>query len=156
MANPQKTADTFGEWIELFNASDRPIDLKGLVLRHEAADPAAVHVIGTSVVVAAGGYVVLGKDADIATNGGVVVDYLYPSEIGLTNTGDHVAIELVDGTVVDETSWTEPAPLGASRSLDPDFLGADTNDDSSHFCAASTLLPQGDHGTPRSPNDTCP
>jgi hypothetical protein len=76
----------------------------------------------------------------------------------MTNEGDYLAIEAA-GTIIDNTAWSGAngfSPIGASRTLDPGYLSATLNNDESHFCAATTLMPSGDRGTPGSPNDTCP
>lgn len=155
MANPDLASDTYAEWLELYNATDHAIDLQGLIFRHEANDPAAVHLIDASVVVAAHGMVVIGKDDDVTRNGGVSVAYVYPPDIGFTNTGDYLAIERADGTIVDHVFWAADAPLGAAWSLDPAYLLASSNDDPSHFCPATAFLPMGDRGTPNAPNPPC-
>jgi hypothetical protein len=156
LANPDAVADTYGEWIEIYNSTSAPIDLQGLVFRHEANDPVAVHVIGASVVAPPQGYAVIGKSTDQTLNGGVAVAYAYPADIGFTNTGDYLAIERADETIIDHTFWASDAPLGASLSLDPAFLDASLNDDATHFCAGVALLPSGDRGTPGAPNPACP
>ncbi len=156
MANPDAASDTYAEWIEIYNATSMPIDLQGLVFRHEANDPAAVHVIGASVIAPAQGYAVIGKSTDQAVNGGVAVAYAYPVDIGFTNTGDYLAIERVDETIIDHTFWASDAPLGASLSLDPAFLDASLNDDATHFCPGVAFLPSGDRGTPGAANPACP
>lgn len=162
MNNPKAVADSAGEWFELRNTTGGAVDLAGLVIRHDAADPAAVHTIGASVVVPGGGYVVLGVNGDAGTNGGVDVAYVYPAAVSLGNGADYLAIETADAqpVVLDETSWDEASgfdPDGASRSLDPGFTSAAANDDDAHFCAATTLVGAAgsDHGTPGAANDPC-
>lgn len=159
MSNPELISDTNGEWFELFNTTASNIDLEGLVIRHEASDPTAVHTIAASVIAPAHGYVVLGKDTNMQENGGAPVAYAYPQEIGMTNEGDYLAIETADGTIVDNTAWSGVggfSPEGASRTLDPDFIGEAFNNDETHFCAATTSMSGGDRGTPGAPNDPCP
>ena len=74
--NPAAVSDTNGEWLELFNPTADAIDIDGFTLRDDGTDS---HVIdnGGPLVIAAGGYLVLGRDDDFATNGGVIVDYQY-------------------------------------------------------------------------------
>jgi hypothetical protein len=161
MNNPTTIADTDGEWLEIYNASGGPIDLQGLAIRHQnpAVDPAAVETIGASVVIAPGGYVVLGINGNTATNGNIGVDYVYSASVSLNNTADYVAIEDASSTVIDEVSYDEASgldPNGASRSLDPLFLNDFDNDTDAHFCAATSALPMSNFGTPGAPNDACP
>jgi hypothetical protein len=156
LVNPDAISDAYGEWLEIYNTTSQPIDLQGLVFRHEANDPAATHVIGASVVVPAQGYAVIGKSSDTAMNGGAPVAYAYPSDIGFTNTGDYLALERADATIIDHTFWPSDAPSGASLSLDPAFLDASLNDDETHYCAGVAVLASGDKGTPGSVNPPCP
>ena len=54
----------------------------------------------------------------------------------------------------DEASGLDPS--GISRSLDPLFLSASSNDDDTNFCEAKSMVPGGmDLGTPGAPNDAC-
>jgi hypothetical protein len=163
MNNPNAVADTAGEWIEIHNATTAPIDLKGLVLRHQAvaSDPNAVHTIAQSVVVPGGGFVVLGINGDANTNGKVKVDYVYPNVVNLANDKDYLAIETAGSpaVLIDEVSYDEKSgldPKGKSRSLNPMMLDATKNDTDQNFCEAKTLI-QGsaDYGTPGAMNDGC-
>jgi hypothetical protein len=159
MNNPSVVNDDAGEWFEIHNATGTAIDLQGLVIRHQpvATDPNATLTVGASVIVPAGGYVVLGINGNSGTNGGVAVDYAY-SGINLSNTSDYLAIEDGLGTTIDEVSWDEASgldPNGKSRNLDPLFLSDLDNDDDTHFCEASSAMTGGDTGTPGGANDPC-
>lgn len=159
MNNPNEVSDTNGEWIEIHNATGADIDLNGFNV-YDAAGGNALPITA-SVVVAAGGYVVIGKNDDTATNGGVTVDYEI-SALSLGNTGaDYLAIEspgleIIDELIFDEASGLDPD--GASRSLDPNFLDAAANDDDTNFCEATSFISggMGDTGTPGAANDACP
>src|SRR5215213_8522982 len=74
MSNPSGD-DLLGEWIEIHNPSSTDVDLNGYRLASgpgfTAGQPTDRHTISGSVVVPAGGYVVLGNNANTATNGGV-------------------------------------------------------------------------------------
>jgi hypothetical protein len=159
MNNPNAVLDDSGEWFELYNASSGPIDLLGLVIRHDAVDPAKTHAISSSVIVPAGSWVVLGNDGDPAANGNVNVSYVYPFGVNLGNTADYLAIERADAVVIDATAWNEASgldPAGASRSLSPSAMSAAANDDDSSFCEASSFIAGSiDKGTPGGPNDAC-
>jgi hypothetical protein len=160
MNDPAKVEDTKGEWFEVYNASPSPLDLKGLVLRHQAiaVDPNAAEAIVTSVVVPAGGYVVLGNNGDLATNGGVTIHYVYSSKVSLNNSKDYVALETADATLLDGVTY-DTAKLkvtGKSRSLDPASMTMLGNDTDTNFCAAKTLIAGStDYGTPGKTNDSC-
>src|SRR5690606_33697139 len=119
MNNPAVVSDTAGEWFEVYNATFSPIDLQGLVIRHQGitVDPFATVTINASVVVPAGGYAVIGINGNTSTNGGVAVDYVYTSVI-LANTIDYHAIEDANGTTIDGVLYDSTSglnPTGKSR-----------------------------------------
>ncbi len=163
MADPAKVADASGEWIEVYNTTKSSIDMKGLMLRHQdpKVDATAVEPIGKSLVVPAGGYVILGINADSKTNGGIKVDYQYSSKVNMSNTKDYVGLETADKVpvVIDVTTYDTAklnVPAGKSRNLDPGFMSMADNKDDTHFCAAKTLIMGStDYGTPGVANDKC-
>lgn len=85
MVNPTRVGDTLGEWVEVYNPGAWDIDLSGW--RLAGSDGNTVTVSGT-LVVPAGGYTVLGVDADTGRNGIVEMfyvslnnDYLYTAPV---------------------------------------------------------------------------
>ena len=101
LANPDAVNDSVGEWIELFNSTAKPVDLRGWVLADLGSDR---HTIRESLVVPANGYVVLGRSTDRRENGGVRVDYVF-SSLSLANVEDEVLLLAPDGTEVDRVVW---------------------------------------------------
>ncbi|UCH26910.1 MAG: lamin tail domain-containing protein, partial [Trueperaceae bacterium] len=77
MQNPSAVPDSDGEWFELVNTTGSAIDIDGWTIRDDDSDS---HVInnGGPLIVPAGGFLVLGNNADAGTNGGVTVGYQYP------------------------------------------------------------------------------
>ena len=154
MNNPSAVPDADGEWFELFNPMAGDIDINGWTIQDNDYD---FHVInnGGPLVIASGGYLVLGINADPGVNGGVMVDYAYDNFF-LGNSGNEIV--LLDGnlTEVDRVEYdngvTFPDPNGASMALRdpalPNHLGA-------NWCTASTPYGDGDLGTPGEAND-CP
>jgi hypothetical protein len=159
MNNPAAVLDADGEWFEIHNTTNQPIDLNGILIRHQPGSSTPVP-IDASVMVPANGFVVLGCNGDPATNGNVTVDYVYGFEVSLHNALDYLAIERSDAVVIDETSWDEASgldPDGESRNLDPQFMSAAMNDDDTNYCMASSPIGGStDLGTPGAPNDDCP
>lgn len=159
MNNPS-VADTAGEWFELHNVSQSPIDLQGMSILHQANMPSAVETITQSVVVQPGGFVVLGVNGDTTVNGNVNLDYVYTGSVSLNNTTDYLAIQDATAVIIDELTYSETSgldPSGKSRNLDPAFMTALDNDSDMHFCeATSTIVGGMDQGTPGAPNDICP
>jgi predicted extracellular nuclease len=99
---------------------------------------------------------VLGNNADSGTNGGVSVDYVFPSNFFLANGSDELVLIDDSSTEIDRIEWdngaTFPDPNGASMALiDP----ALDNNVGKNWCTASTPFGAGDLGTPGAEND-CP
>lgn len=151
IANPALVSDTNGEWFEVYNTSSRAIDLLGLVFRDDGAN---TFTVDASVIVPVGGYAVLGRNSNTATNGGVAIDYVYPgSSFYIDNTGDEIVIESA-GVLIDRVAYTTPTE-GASWSLDPRYFNSVSNDSLSSWCDALSSYGLGDRGTPGGANDYC-
>ncbi len=154
MVNPLAVSDVYGEWFEVYNTTRVDIDMVGWVLD---ADDGDVHTVGSSLVVPARGYAVLGVDDDTSANGGVSLDYAFPrTEFSLADSGDSIFL-YVDGGAIFDLSYTSRWPLtaGASLSLDPDYSDAAYTGLSDYWCEATSSLASGDLGTPGDDNDAC-
>jgi len=155
MQNPAAVSDDAGEYFEIFNAGDSAIDLNGYTISDNDAD---VHVIdnGGPLLIAPGAFLVLGRNADTATNGGVAVDYQY-SGIALANGADEIVLTDTQGREVDRVEYDGgpafPDPNGASMELVD--LAADNND-GSNWTTATQSFGAGDLGTPGAENGTPP
>jgi predicted extracellular nuclease len=153
MQNPSAVADGNGEWFEVHNTTAGPVDINGWTIRDNDFDS---HVIsnGGPLNVPAGGFLVLGNDADSTINGGVTVNYAYGGGFFLANGSDELV--LLDGSLVevDRVEWddgaTFPDPNGASMSLINPTLD---NNVGTNWCSASTPFGNGDLGTPGASND---
>jgi len=88
LVNPGGTIlDANGEWLEIYNAGTRAIDMQGYLVADSAVSgPRPPHTIASSLVVQPGGYVVLGNTTNTTNNGGVPVDYAYGSALQLANS----------------------------------------------------------------------
>lgn len=159
MLDATAVTDADGEWIELYNTTDKPVDLNGVELRSAKK----VHVInaGTAKVpLAPKSYVVIGLNADKSKNGGIVMAYGY-SAIVLTNSKG--LIELWWGkTLVDQVTYTNGAGgwqkfvTGRSQQLSSDRLTAKGNDEGNAWCKSKVSFGAGDFGTPGKANAICP
>ncbi len=154
MQNPSAVSDGAGEWFEVYNTTSSDIDINGWTVEDNGSDSFVIDNGGT-LFVPANGYLVLGNNADSATNGGVSVDYEYTGMF-LANGDDEIIL-------IDETDqeinrveydggpiW--PDPNGASMALR--FPALDNNI-GANWCVASTAYGDGDFGTPGTAND-CP
>jgi len=156
MQNPSVVYDSDGEYVELYNTTNVGIDIRGWDLSDAISD---FHTISspTPVVVPSHGYLVLGINSDMASNGGVLVGYVYDNFL-LGNSSDEVILSS-KGLVSDQVKYDGgpafPDPKGASMSLSPSKLNATANDQGSNWCLSKSKLPGGDYGTPFMPNDPC-
>lgn len=163
LANPGGTiSDANGEWIEIFNAGTRPVDLQNLVIADSAASGRRpFHLIATSVPVAPGGYVVLGNTTNTTNNGGVPVDYAYGAAMAFANSLDALKISRVVGTdtlTLDRTQYASAAisaQNGISRELTNPALD-NSNMDGSDWADAlvTAVYGPGGRGTPKAQNST--
>lgn len=153
MCDPDELPDAEGEWIEIYNNTAETVNLKGMALRRSNIQ--SPHVIESDVIVAAGGYTVIGKTAAATANVAYVCSWL-----NLTNTGLELSIETADGTVlccIDFRIDGFSTPIaGKSLQLSPlitDITGARLG---SNWCDATQLYSTGDYGTPGLQNSACP
>jgi competence protein ComEC len=148
MPDPAAVADERGEWFEVHNPGARPVDLRGYRVASGNDEP---HVIARSVVVAPGGYVVLARDANPRSNGGVPAGYVYGAAINLANGRDWIALRHPTGTTIDSVAW-RTAASGASWGVrDPAARHAAVGDD--NWQRATSVYGLGDRGTPGRRND---
>lgn len=160
MQNPAFVDDTFAEYVELYNASSNTLDLNGLVLRDDGADS---HTIanGGALLVAPGEYIVLGRNANTAMNGGIAVDYQYAS-FQLGNGDDEVVLATAGGTEIVRAAYdggpTWPDPTGASMQLNPSMLNAAASNMAAAWCTSTVAISgtNTDLGTPGAANSACP
>lgn len=146
--NPGAVADGDGEWLEIHNWGTAAANLKGWSL---ASGSDAGTTIATSIVVPAGGYVVLGRNGNTATNGGVTVHYAYGSALNLANSTDWAALRDGRGLTADSVAWTS-VPTAASRGV-KDPAADNTLVGGTNWSTQIALFGGGDRGTPGAEND---
>ncbi len=157
MVAPFAVDDSVGEWFELYNASGADIDLDGWVLSDVVAGES--DTITGSLIVPAGGTVVLGNNWDPATNGNIPVDYWY-SGFTLDDLADEIVLSF-DTAEVDRVEYDLgggwPALLeGQAMMLTVGATDHVSNDDPVNWCGSTTSLGVGyDFGTPGAANDDC-
>ncbi len=152
LAKSQAGSDN-GEWLELLNTSDSPLDLAGCLLLDEGSDSKTVE---TMLVVPAGGYVVLARSSDPVANHGLEPDYVYGG-YSLGNADDEIILKCGE-VIIDQVNYlAEQAVEGVAWQLSADFLDATANDDMANWCAATeTYGTAGKLGTPGLVNAVCP
>ena len=162
--------DDNGEWIEIYNTTAEDIDLNGWLLQESNSNP---HVVtdATSMIIAAGDYMVLTKKCEAEVNGGIEPGYCYPGDtdsgflnptIVLNNGNDTVELvwnELIIDTLDydDANGWY--VGEGISTQLHSALLDGVSNNDGNNWCQAAAVSGYGagdDLGTPGAPNTGCP
>jgi hypothetical protein len=152
MVNPKLVSDAVGEWFEVKNTTEYPLNMKGMIIRDDAGDQ---FTVGTDLFVDAGELVVFGRNGDININGGVPVDYVF-SGMALSNTEDEIVL-LLSGVEIDRLAYgaTFPQSVGIAMALDSPTGTSATNDQALYWCAAETPYGLGDFGTPGVDNGSC-
>ncbi|MBN2279874.1 MAG: lamin tail domain-containing protein [Candidatus Marinimicrobia bacterium] len=148
MQNPSKVTDSNGEWFEVYNSSSSPINLNGWRIKDNGSDS---HIISGDLIVPPKGFAVLGNNTDFSTNGGVIVNYQFPSTFYLGNNADELIILDDFNNEIDKVEWDGgtafPDPNGASMV----FIGnvTDNNNIGSNWKTATTPWGTGtDLGSP--------
>ncbi len=157
MFDPMALTDTQGEWFEIYNNSNRTVNLQNLVLVRDSTNR---HTITDSFELLPGEYFVFAR-TEIAIDSSN--NYVYGSDIVLPNTGADLAIYNKD-------SGTNPGELifsinyggenfqsipGASIILSPDRMNATDAVSGNSWCISSSAYITGDSGTPGMVNDSC-
>lgn len=101
MIKPDSVADSDGEWMEVANIGTTAVNMKDWIIKDEDSN---THTIRNSLLIPAGGFVVLGANADSALNDQVPVDYEY-SGITLANGDDELLLVSPTGELVDAVRW---------------------------------------------------
>ncbi len=162
MKDPMAVSDQRGEWLELQNRTGVAVDLEGWTLRDDGSNRTVIvaEAPGAGVIVPAGGFIVLGRSADAALNGGVQVDAVY-SGFTLSNGDDEIILEAPGGFLVDRVDYLDagdggwPGVSGASVALSPRFIGTTVAADGASWCSGTEPLPFGDLGSPGAENADC-
>ncbi len=139
------------EWFEIYNTSDAAIDLQDWTVTDEGSNAIS---ISESLVIEAGGFLVLGEETDPTLNSGAEVDYAWGTDANLTlGNGDDEIILSCGGVIIDMVAYdngdTFPDPNSFSMALSPDAYNSVDNDLGENW--GISLQPYGDgenSGTP--------
>lgn len=154
MSNPKAQLDNDGEYFEIYNASNRMVDLGGCVVESGKSTGVESFTIAPNTIVLQGAYFVFARSHMFAGQ----ADYTYNGAINLNNTSDYLEIrcggEVIDHVAYDQAN-TFPATDGVSLNLNPSMMSASVNDHGMSWCVSSSSFGLGDAGTPGAPNDFC-
>lgn len=151
MQNPATLSDADGEWFEIHNTGLDPVDIEGWTIQDLGADS---HVIasGGSLVVPAGGYAVLCRNATAMAGEGVTALYEY-SGLFLANGDDEVILLNGSAVEIDRVEYDGgpvwPDPNGASMMWDE---ASGDNNVGANWTEATAPFGSGDLGTPGAAN----
>jgi len=150
-------ADEGKEWFEVYNASDRPIELEGVRVDHSRPDGSKLksHTMA-AVTLAPGQYFTLGNSTpDLVPP---YVDYGYSADLGdfFNTDGGKLALSCGDSEI--DSAQYDSVKEGHSRELTsatfPDYT---LNDDLANWCQGNdTEFENSNFGTPGSDNDCVP
>ena len=150
MANPLFVADDAGEWFEVYNPTDAPVDMFNWIISSTTSTGAENHLITEHINVPSKGFVVFGNNTNAGSNGGVNVAYSYGTSITLSNSSATEFLELKDPGVrsVDRVQWgSYVPPAGVARAvLDANFDNLEIT--GINWEDAETLYNTVDRGTP--------
>lgn len=152
MANPDAVSDTKGEWIEIFNTTNKNILLSGLMIKDEGSNKFTIEK-EEPVILPAGEYFLLARSANPDENGGMTVDYEY-SNFTLGNTEDEIILCIDDNIILDQVKYGPEWQVekGISLELNPEYFGSTSNLESFKWNLAKHPYGNGDLGSPGSAN----
>jgi hypothetical protein len=76
MINPSAVTDSNGEWFELFNKRSEAVDIRGWRIEDESGNTHSIPDTNP-ILIPAGAFLVLGKNSDFSSNGGIIVAHEY-------------------------------------------------------------------------------
>jgi hypothetical protein len=154
MIDPAAVPDAGGEWLELLNRSQGPVNLRGLELRDCGVDR---FLVEEDFTLEPGQRVVLGAAPQGRENGGVPVDLVW-EDYQLGNRRDCVVV-LAGETEVDRVRWEGgwKIPVGAALQLDASAEARGDNDERRRWCRSRAYGDnhEGDRGSPGKKNHRC-
>ncbi len=162
LKDPDFSGDGTGEWIELYNTTDQPIDIEGWMLSDDDFDMAVLDAGGAGILVPALSYVTLGNSSDPALNGGLTHLATYTG-FSLANSADEVVLSDADMNEVDRVDYLDsfqwPNLKGRSLSLQALLTHDLLNDNGENWepgeCYLAGVPYNLDRGTPGLANDQC-
>ncbi len=162
MFDPVATDADNGEWFEIKNVTDAPIDANGLTLTDDANDN---HVIYTCdpLIIQPGAVLTFAHSDNPSKNGGFKPDYVYGSDMAL-GLNDKIIVRAEysdqDHPDIDVVKWGFTWPYksfhGKAMSLDATETTAAANDVPTVWCPATEAMLAGDFGSPGKINPECP
>ncbi len=158
--DPSAVGDTAGEFVELYNTTDKDLNLVGLILQGKGTSSHKI-TSATALTIKAKSYFVLTVSGDEKLNGGVKSGYVYKG-VALGNSGSVVGI--YSGALkINEVTYPANKQDGwpdfkakASIQLSASALDGTKNNTAANWCTSTKeIVAGGDKGTPGAANDVC-
>ena len=150
------SASPGGQYIEIFNPLQAPVDVAGWSIRATRAPGAVVLPQGTAPIPALG-HLVVAASAQTSANGGFAPGLADPALV-FDATSDTVTV-LCEQTAITSVTWDAstgwPHKAGAAMMLDPSGFTLARQADPRYWCAAFDAYGKGDLGTPGITNPPC-
>lgn len=147
MQNPSAVSDSNGEWFELYNTSDTAVNIDGWIIQDNGSNSHTINY-GSSLMIDAHSFLVLGNNADTSNNGHINIAYEYDG-FSLGNSDDELILFNNLMIEIDRVEWdngvTFPDPNGASMAFVS--TSADNNIGSNWRQSLNSLV-SGDFATP--------
>ncbi len=145
MINPQATSDANGEWFEIYNDNEIPINFKNWIIKDKDTDD---FLILENLIISNNTYAVFGNNSNFYSNGGLDINLQY-SGISLANAGDELILVSPEGFIADSISWDggNQFPFGNGNSMALTDLYSD-NLFASNWLESNLVFGTGDAGTP--------
>ena len=156
MLKPMASNLPTGQWLELLNTTETPLDIEGCVL--SVGEQWSV-TIDSDLVVGVQAHRVLGRLDVPGANGGVSLDWAWGNALEFPSVAGEVSLRCGDieiDAMSYDTSADWPKEQGASMALSPYRVDATLNDEPGNWCAGALPFGAGDFGTPGEPNPDCP
>ena len=139
-----------GDWVELHNTGESPVDLSGWIFKDE--DDSHIFVLPDNTVIISNGYLVLCNDAAAFLNlFPDVSNYIGDFNFGFSGQGELIRLYDAQGELIDRVYYDDNAPwpeepdgIGSTLAL----LNPACNNELPEYWAASL-----GHGTPGAIND---
>ena len=146
MVNPASVSDSYGEWFEVTNISDRVISLQGWEIKDYSLDSHIIQMDNESSMIEPGQYFVLARNGDPSINGGINADYVYDN-FSLSNTQDQIILLDSNGATVDAVDYTSDWNFSSGMSMEIHDIESD-NSLIENWSPSIFLFGTGDYGTP--------
>lgn len=153
MANPSAVDDADGEYIELYNNTNTPIDINGDSLLDAGSND---HLINneSALLIQPHSFLILARSANPLGDSTLLPDYVYT--FTLNNGADQIILKTPSGVEIARCNYTNGNAGGAGVALELSdiSLGTDGLTEQADYVASITEMSNGDYGSPGTAGNT--